>query len=95
MIINSWDTIYISPNGNKYIIWKVKRITARWEIQIKSWDIIKISKMNSFYGVYYYQNRYSLELYFHIILKNKWLYPLVNIIEIIKFKMRKWLPIKK
>lgn len=95
MIINQWDTLYVFPNWNKYIKCKVKRITARWEIQINSWDIIKISKMNSFYWVYYYHNKYTLEAYFHIILKNKWLYPLANIIEIIKFKMEKWLPRKK
>jgi len=34
-------------------------------------------------------------MYFHIITKNKWMYPLANMIEIIKFKMKKWLPRKK
>lgn len=86
MIIKQWDTLYVFPNWNKYIKCKVKRITAKWEVQIKSWDIIKISKNNWFYSVFYYQNKYTLELYFHIILKNRFLYPLANILEIIKFK---------
>ncbi len=93
--IQPWDTLYVFPNWNKYMRCKVKRITARWEIQIMSWDFIKISRLHSFYWVYYYHNKYTLEAYFHIILKNKWLYPLANIIEIIKFKMEKWLPRKK
>ena len=95
MIINPWDTLYVFPNWHKYIRCKIKRITARWEIQTMNWKFIKISEFYSFYWVYYYWNKYTLEVYFHIVVKNKWLYQFANIIEIIKFKMKKWLPRKK
>jgi len=95
MLINPWDTLYVFPNWNRCIECKVKRITARWEIQINSWDVVKMSENNWFYWAYYYQNKYTLEFYFHIILKNKWMYPIANIIENLKFKLKRWFPKRK